>query len=569
MAPQETPLKIRFVTEGPQKQSLREKELDVSERKAHSARIAHERARAKRDREAASKKALNADSEPSTSTAQPAPKRKGIKHVKQRHGTRNVFFDKPVVKKVSVEHSVRPPSPKLPPPIKGDSDPFGVLAIPVTPQVKQVLQFMKDGVYPGLYFNSFFKRMYGDIKVKDLETSTWLPAQTALAGWKYALASLQDEGIALACVGGYLHNMSMLMLDSSKSKATNLGLSMMTKSSVLLRRSLHKSMQKNSSMGTTLINHVYWLFRAAIFSGDEESIIAHGRMLNLCLMKGLVEGTADIQMLIQSGVDDVDICSRLMRRPFIHPDAYAATCAGLWALAEANLPKMTIEINMELHSNVQCPEVQQAFLICRSLAGYAEQQITDEEWGSPTQKQLSFAWFVTKSDWGMRQALSASLDLRDDKYSSQVWSEGVRLTQASLGLAVLYYGRLLGHDAVINGVDIRDISATIMAHLQVIMTQVLAKCSDEELEAYVDAHTWILFVGAFIEQRNKKKNSGRSQVRWFQHRLAEHAVRHKRESWLLEKSTFESFHYFDFIEPNGAQWYEEVIAELAPPKAQD
>lgn len=561
MAGQQSPLKIRFVTEGPQHQTVREKELDVSERKAHSARIAHERARARRERGAAATPAPNAD--PETSTAQPAPKRKCVVHVKQRHGTRTIVFDKPVVKKLPQKPPLPPSPPKLPSPRKGDSDPFGVLAIPVTPQVNQVLQFMRDGVYPGLYFNSFFKRMYGDIKVTNLETSTWLPAQTALAGWKYALSSLQDEGIALACVGGYLHNMSMLMLDSSKSKATNLGLSMMTKSSVLLRRSLHRAMQKSSFMDRTLINHVYWLFRAAIFSGDEVSIMAHGTMLNVSLMKGLVEGTVDIQMLIQSGVDDVDICSRLMRRTFIHPDAYAATCAGLWAMAEANLPKIKTEVYLDLHPNVECAELRQTFNITRSLAGYTEQHITDAEWGLPEQKQLSFAWFVTQSDWGMRQTLSVSLDLREDKYSSQAWAEGVRLTQAALGLAVLYYGRLLGHDAVINGVDIRDASPTIMAHLQAVMTQVLAKCSGEELDAYVDAHAWILFVGSFYEQRNQKNPGRRSLARWFQHRLAEHAVRHKRESWTLARRTFESFHYFDFIEPHGSQWYEEVIAKVS------
>ncbi|KIX00899.1 uncharacterized protein Z518_09964 [Rhinocladiella mackenziei CBS 650.93] len=579
MASSAPPALIKFVDEAPSSdQNVRDHELDISERKAHAARVAHERkTRQPPGSTSPSSEGSAGDAAPST--------RKGMVVAKPRRGGNILVFDESstikstskkgspsTAKKTSTQPSTKKATtapakkvsavPPLPSPLKGNSDPFGALAISVTPQVSQVLQFMHDGVYPGLYFNSFFRRMYGDVRVTSWESSSWLPAQTAQAGWHYALSSLNDEGLALACIGGYLNNMAMLMPESSKRKATRLGLTMMTKSSMLLRRKLQDQMDQDLVMGTALINHIYWLFRAAIFSRDEASITTHGQMLNLSLMKGLVDGSADILMLIQAGVDDVDVCARLMRRTFIHPAAFAKVCAGLWAMAEPLLPHIRPEVYSDLHPNVEITELREIYNIGRHLAEYSENKVSEEEWGPPDMRRLSFAWFVTKSDWSMRMCLSLIPDLRDDRYEPRPETSGVRLTQAGLALATLYYIRRVGHHAVVNGVDFRDASGPIIEHMKVVMDQVYASCTEEELERYAEGHLYILFVGAFYERRGTKADRHLAG-RWFQRHLAAHAVKYGWQRWTNVRPILRRFHYVEWVQPNGSLWYEDIVKELS------
>ncbi|KIW92989.1 uncharacterized protein Z519_06838 [Cladophialophora bantiana CBS 173.52] len=470
-----------------------------------------------------------------------------------------------------------------PPPLvlNGNSDPFAMLPIIITPLVNQCLTFMREALYPSIYYNSFFRRLYGSSHgpINVLQDNTWLPAQTARQDWETAAGSLTSEGQALACIASFLGNMAPLMPEAGRLKIRREALIYTTKSSQLLRRSLDKLPDAGGKSvllrDPSLITHVFWLFRAAVFSENKSSVAVHGKVLAHSIMRGFDEGLVDHLMIIQAINADCDDATKFMRRTHFDPDWYRTIIQPIWAMAEYILPPIPEAAYVNINPTIEIPEVQEIFINSLRQAAYCEDgmQVPHEAWGPLEQRQLAFAWFVTQSEYTMSKLLQIYFDLRDGNYvpyqtgAQQTPTPGQRLTQMGLALGLLYYVRVLGHETKINGQDIRDSSPEIIRHLRSTMQQMSVIATEDEKQHYREAHAWVYFLGAFEEERKGIPPTST----WFQRRLAEH-VNVSREkgwntssSWIEYRRIFRTFLYTDWAYPSGFAWFDRIVTMHATP----
>jgi hypothetical protein len=290
------------------------KGLSDKERRSHAARVGAGR----------STNSDNAvDKQPATKPSKPrkqAVYRLAHGHAAPRPPRRKVNPDSRIIRTSSVEDEDTRLVP-VPTILNGNSDPFAQLAIAVTPLVNSVITFMREALYPNLYFNPFFRRMYGDSHgpINVLQESSWLPAQMARQGWNFSRGSLSTEGPALACIASFLNNMAALMSDQAREETYDKALMLTTKSSRLLRESLDKKPRQPDQgllhRDPTLITHVYWLFRAAVHSNNRTSATVHGKILAQTMINGFDDGAVDLLQIIQATIDDVDDAAMHMRLP--------------------------------------------------------------------------------------------------------------------------------------------------------------------------------------------------------------------------------------------------------------
>ncbi|OQV11324.1 hypothetical protein CLAIMM_15178, partial [Cladophialophora immunda] len=424
---------IKFIFASRPGQSQQDHGLGEKERRSHAARVGrHGKNRAMRGSSA------RTTIPPSHTVLQSAPRTQAIyrMHVPRRQqqqqqhpssSSASTNFDsRSTAKSGSTDESAPSAEKRLPiPPVvmlKGHSDPFSTFPVAVTPLVNQVLTFMREALFPNLYFNPFFRRLYGDSHgpIDVLHDSNWLPAQTARQGWGFATGSLNSEGQALACIASFLHNMAILMPEDGRLKMSRQALILATKSSELLRQSLDniagagRGRDKRVLLQNQgLITHVFWLFRAAVFSDNSPSVAVHGKVLARSMMQGLNDGIVDHLMIIQAINDDCDDASKVMRRTHFDPDWYRAIVEPIWAVAEQILPPIPEPVFASINAAIEIPELRRLFITSRHQAAFCEDglRVSDEAWGPPEQKQLAFAWFVTQSEYLMCKVLQMYFDL--------------------------------------------------------------------------------------------------------------------------------------------------------------
>ncbi|KIX99202.1 uncharacterized protein Z520_04778 [Fonsecaea multimorphosa CBS 102226] len=478
------------------------------------------------------------------------------------------------------EEPLTPPSPLV---LNGNSDPFTMLPIVITPLVNQCLTFMREALYPSIYYSTFFRRLYGTSHgpINVLQDSTWLPAQTAQQDWGTAASSLHSEGHAMACIASFLSNMAPLMPESNRLKISREALIYTTKSSHLLRQSLDKLPSTDSKNALlrdpSLIYHVFWLFRAAVFSENRNSVAVHGKVLAQSIMQGFNDGVVDHLTIIQAINADCDDATKFMRRTHFDPDWYRTIVQPIWTMAEYILPPVPEALYVNINPTIELPELREIFINSLHQAAYCEDgsQVPDAAWGPHEQRQLAFAWFATQSEYTMSKLLKIYFDLRGGRHSSQhhteaqqVLAPGQRLTQIGLALGLLFYHRVLGHETKINGQDIRDSSPEIIRHLRAVMQQISIVATEEEQQKYSEAHAWLYFLGAFEEER--KGTSPKDT--WFRRRLAEHVNLSKEKGWNTSSSwkdyrrIFHSFLYSNWAYPSGSTWFERVVSMYKSPE---
>ncbi|KIW79246.1 hypothetical protein Z517_05858 [Fonsecaea pedrosoi CBS 271.37] len=550
--------------------------ISAKERRSHAARIGRLNAV-----QAASKtaKSNHASKRP---VPHPVPRKQALYRLDLRRKT-----NRPSTSNVSShsesssdeERQLSPPPPLV---LNGNSDPFAMLPIVITPLVNQCLTFMREALYPSIYYNTFFRRLYGSSHgpINVLQDSTWLPAQTARQDWGTAASSLTSEGQAMACIASFLSNMGPLMPEENRLKISREALVYTTKSSQLLRKSLDElpSIDGQSVLlrEPSLISHVFWLFRAAVFSENKTSVSVHGKVLARSIMQGFNDGVVDHLMIIQAINADCDDATKFMRPTYFDPDWYKTIVQPIWATAEYVLPPIPEAAYVNINATIELPELREIFINSLHQAAYCEDgmQVPDAAWGPLEHRQLAFAWFATQSEYTMSKLLQIYFDLRGGNRSSShrkrtqpALKPAQRLTQIALALGLLYYVRVLGHETKINGKDIRDSSPEILRHLRAVMNQILIVASDNEKRQYHEAHAWLYFLGAFEEER---KDVSPKSI-WYQHRLADHVNISRDKGWTTSISwkdyrrIFRTFLYSNWAYPSGSTWFDRVVATYERP----
>jgi hypothetical protein len=215
-----------------------------------------------------------------------------------------------------------------------------------------------------------------------------------------------------------------------------------------------------------------------------------------------------------------------------------------------------------LDSSISTEPLQTLFIRTRRLFAIGEEAFNEEGCTEASRADLVFAWTVSHSLIDVGLFVNHFLDLSQLITSkdpvTELRSLGDLYTEASLNLAALCITRYVGHVAVVNGVDIRDVTPTIMLHLQSSMANALEKCTADELFYYENAHLWILFVGALAQQR-KARQRGTIEISWFLSKLVSMARGAGIFTWKQLHEIVARFVYSDVVEPHSSTWFERCL----------
>ncbi|KPI42680.1 uncharacterized protein AB675_2001 [Cyphellophora attinorum] len=547
-------MRYRFVSQDP-KASVRRQELEIAARRSHSARVVHKRHQAC---EALLARALKPSSE-EEHELQPVEHR-GNEQAPNVPAPTSTIEKGAKDTKVSHAPETTPQLGILARRLKGNSDPFAVYAIKVSPRINQALTFMRETVHPAIYYYPIFRRIYGHGGTS--KQNNWLPAGLAKQGWDFASSSLQDEGLAFACIASYVVNLAEFLHTSTAFNASHLALAMITKSSEILRRRLMKR-KADQPLDKLLISHVYWLLRANVYLTDSVAVESHGAMLSRAVIRGMADGSVDNLIFIHAATLDSDVSAVHMKRTWFDYSWFAKICAPLWAAVEPQLPPVPPHIFEAVHPNVTNPVIRGVFMQARQQSEYAERPPPDKAWGSRTQKSLAYSWFATVSLWGLGSAMKVYQDLRDVcgyGFASGTLEE---LTQAAIAIGLLFYVRAFGHVVLVNGVNLRDASHVLVPQMKMVISQIFERWTVKEMKQFKDAYLWLLYLGAFYEQLSLRKPAGVPEV-WFQHRLVKCALEANKASWETLSPVLEQFLLVSWLEPHGSSWFDTLVDDVRP-----
>ena len=272
--------------------SIRTKELENSERRAHAARTAHLRRFSK----------VRTVQSSSTTV----------------EGTKS-YVELAVVASTSIH---------------GSSDPFSCFEVKITPRINYILTFMRDVMYPAIYHTAWTKSC-STTPGRNFEIakpSGIVSAGSAYRDWSRMLWTLQDEGLGLACLSACASMVPQFQ------KTMNIDvLKMRARSTSLLREKLEVQSSSYVSSGRALL-HMFWLFEAEALNGNVEAAILHGGAFRVAVEACQEEAPIDIANIVMFLWADTNFAARTMRRTMLGMNWCAARFQGMWDRLEALFP---------------------------------------------------------------------------------------------------------------------------------------------------------------------------------------------------------------------------------------
>ena len=196
-------------------QSERNKNLEVAKARSHAARISHSR----------------------KSVYGPKRPEKPVKKESQPSQSSQPLHS---IAKAAVVPSVGKP-------FKGNSDPFRVDGLEITPEINRILTFTAEVGVPGQYYNTIYHRLFfGASGRSDQKYSTQASAVisrgAAMRDWLTSQGGLQDECAVLARLSAYAS--VILKVNPDLEWARMASLKMRQRAITLLRKTLGESIVK-------------------------------------------------------------------------------------------------------------------------------------------------------------------------------------------------------------------------------------------------------------------------------------------------------------------------------------
>jgi hypothetical protein len=439
---------------------------------------------------------------------------------------------------------------------KGNSDPFGVLAVKITPQINKAISFLRDSFVPSLYFTPFFGRCSEGITAKgpSLEKSKFISYQFAMRTWDTIRLGLCDEVTATASLTTGLALLTRSM-PGAVEKDYIFVLKMQTQAYKLVRERL-KMKRIDENEKKRLVLQLYWLFRADCILGNIMAAVKHGKALQ-CLLRdsNIVMDHIFISYLVGS---DTEIAAKTMQRTVLDIDYWIPSLfITHWPIWESLLPEIPSDYIEAVDPIIDTEPLLSLFRRNRRLLAIAEHPRYRVKSPASAEALVLYTW--TRGVVDMGHFVNHYIDLAAHlEAPNNTESLGEINSQACISLAALCMMRWIAHTATISGVDLRDASGTITLHLQQRMESVQLLSTPEELKRYENAHLWILFVGALYQQK-KNKSYGESVNSWFHGRLVSNARAKGITTWSHLRQILQNFIYSDFVEPNGATWFKKAL----------
>ena len=446
------------------------------------------------------------------------------------------------------KHSIRP--------FKGSSDPFASFGQPLTPELTNVLAFVKNIALPSIYMNTFWQRLCGGTGPNSPPLPTprteLISYHAANRDWQNTLLGLQDECSSLACLSAYA---SMIAKISPASWARSSSLSMRSRAIFLFRQSLQGHIHEDEALSRyTLV--LYGLFTSECIDENVQAARAHVNLLRQIFESGKF----DIQLVIQTLYDDVDLAMKYSHRTFFDVDHWCAdTIAPFFAEVARMLPLPNVEEH-NVHASI-------TYLPLREL--WVRNQVTIEtithgrrwhiQWTELGLQEMAFGYFAVSGLLGSGQLNNMYVDISENKVMTEL-SDGERYAQAALVIGMLYTMRRVRGECYMGGVDLRDCSGALMRQLRKSFRLAIDRSTPAELNRFAEAHLWVTYVGA-LEEIGRESHAQKATFvdMWFKERLRLQAMRLEVRCWQRMKEIAQVFLYASFVEPCGETWFEDVL----------
>ncbi|OQU94677.1 hypothetical protein CLAIMM_01007 [Cladophialophora immunda] len=194
---------------------------------------------------------------------------------------------------------------------KGNSDPFGACAIPITVEENSILTFYRDILLPAAW------RL-------DAKSKQNLASARAKADWEVCTAGLRDEGTALAFIGS---NASLVAMCTGSE--TRRGKFLQQKSLVCRAKStaaLRQKLARLSKVDPWIWWHIFMIWSAEIAAENVIAARMHGQMLSKLVDEHFQQGGGLFDRLDEIGLTmvellffflyaDMNMATQLLTRP--------------------------------------------------------------------------------------------------------------------------------------------------------------------------------------------------------------------------------------------------------------
>lgn len=533
--------------------SRHERELLDAQCKSHAARIGH--ARRKR-----------------------TPRKKGRKTLAGK-------TTKPLVSTSSSDELTNVPPPLI---LAGNSDPFSALALKVTPQVNFMLTFLRDVILPAVYNTPFFRSCSPDpsdiIDLVSSKKSNIISFHNARRDWLNQVSWLQDEGLALAALAVVSDLIPKIMTHASSWTKPSFyrSLHMRARSTQLLREKIDNDESHDFANSDQAMLHAFLLLRAEHSARNYEAVNIHGVTLRRMVERAVSEDRTKISFLVQCLVCVTEHSVKNMCRTVFDVDDWCLKIfEPVWDYTYSVFPKLPDCLYHGVSETVDIEPLRSAIAEIRCLLYFSKHPFRASECYEGGPADLSFSLLCTRALVDLGRLVNLYLDLIDDtKPLCADLSLGRRHTQAGLALTTIFNLRSWGTCAILNGVDLRDASPTIMAHLWPCVQRMLSDCTPRERLHYRDAHLWILYSGSLWEHRQRilyaetANNITQSGVAWvtdstpcrtkFTSCLVGFCNAYEINSLDKLQEIESTFVQTDLLQPHAAMWFEETISRRVP-----
>lgn len=296
-------------------QTERDKELEDSERRAHSARI--------------------------------SSRRKAQFHSK-RNRTSTVVYRRRDTYQHQAHFQGKTYKAASPLVLLGQSDPFHSNGIRITPQMNIIMSFMRDAFYPALYFNYWSRSCSADApKVFTITRPGSIISSTAASrDWDKLVWSLHDEGLGLASLAA-----CSAMAPQLRQATSLIALEMQMKSVRLLRERLQREGETFRKSKVAILQ-IFWLFEAEALRGNQDAAQVHGKALRDVAVDSFETGVIDLQMLLEILWADTDLAARYMRRTIFSMDWVVKHLSNIWAYIKMKVPLPKQPTHLDVHPTV-------------------------------------------------------------------------------------------------------------------------------------------------------------------------------------------------------------------------
>jgi hypothetical protein len=425
---------------------------------------------------------------------------------------------------------------------KGNSDPFAVFPLTITPEANRFLTFYREYILPATYFQIRYKTR----------------ASLAKENWQDQVNGLHDVGTGYATLA--FHGSTAARYSPTMRPTA---LKFMNESMISLREKIAKD---SVAQEVPYIWHMTVLFAAEVNGANLENATTHGRMLFNLQKQLFAKGKLDYRILLYQLYLDSQLSTMFLIRTIFDADSWALTFVEPVGKAAARNPQQVVFPDAILDPSVDTEELQQWFRIRREQLNYVfmriQQQITVV---SPVIITWRFARTCIFNGRMVHHYLNAESQLRRSGLQQEVKDH--LCAQQYLALAALWHVRDPFMNPVLLGRPIYDGTAVLVALRKALeMDRGAAErpFNMSSWDRYRNARLWALYVGALAE---RVPNTFSAQVveslSWFNTNLAEQAAAMGIWTWNAAKVVFDGFLYHESMSAQGSDWFELLMTSRA------